>query len=176
MKETQEKVIITLTILTWFLYILSGCASKAAYQMNSLSEPWAKRGNKLVHPDKTVIWVGKAVSYKGRLTQKNKDDSYRAVTPNKMLTQAGIDPATAKILSFSKKWEGDNFIVDIDFPCFSSASGYKAGERMTTRIVVIYRYMGENVTNRMVVGIMGYSDCVLSHTQEFGDLVDSISF
>jgi len=108
-RKTESGALACLIILTCFLYLLSGCASKTAYQISSLDKPW-------------------------------------------------------------------KFIMEMDYYCFSSASGFQAGRKMATKRIVIYRYMGANITNRMGIGILGYSDCVLSHLREFDDLVDSMSF
>ena len=181
--KTRRKALAGLFILTCFLYVLPGCASKAAYHMVSLDKPWVKKGEKLIHPDKTIIRFEKPRYYKGRLTEGRKDDFYRAVTPEKLLSSWGVGDSDPVITKFSKRWEPRHssarlhkLIMEVDYYGFSSASGYKAGGRMATKRVVIYRYMGANITNRMGIGIMGYSDHVLLHSQEFNDLVDSMSF
>jgi len=182
-RKTESGALACLIILTCFLYLLSGCASKTAYQISSLDKPWAKKGDRLVHPDKTIIRFEKPRYYRGRLTGERKDGFYQTVTPEKLLTSWGVDGSNPVIIKFSKKWEPRHssgrlhkFIMEMDYYCFSSASGFQAGRKMATKRIVIYRYMGANITNRMGIGILGYSDCVLSHLREFDDLVDSMSF
>ncbi len=183
MREFQKKVVASLITLTCLLYALSGCVSRSTHRIDSLEKPWVKKGEDLIHPDKTIIRLEKPRSHTGRLTATIKDDFYEAITAAELLASWGIDDRSAVVTRFSKKWEPRHsrgrlhkLTMEIDYYCFSSEMGYRAGGKVTTKRIIIYRYMGANVTNRMGVGIMGYSDCVLAHAQEFIDLVDSMSF
>lgn len=173
----------SLIILACFLSLLPSCTSRFAYRVSSLDKPWVKGGDRLIHPDKTIIRFEKPRYYKGRLTGKRKDDFHQAITPEKLLASWGVNGANPVIIRFSKRWEPrsssgrlNKFIMELDYYCFSSASGFQAGRKITTKRIVIYRYMGANITNRMGIGIIGYSDRVLAHAREFSDLVHSMSF
>jgi len=153
-RKTESGALACLIILTGFLYLLY-----------------------------TIIRFEKPRYYKGRLTGERKDGFYQAVTPEKLLASWGVDGSNPVIIKLSKKWEPRHssgrlhkFIMEMDYYPFSSTSGFQAGRKMATKRIVIYRYMGANITNRMGIGILGYSDCVLSHSREFDDLVDSMSF
>lgn len=183
LNELKRNAVASLAVVACFLYFLTSCASRAAYQMGSLDKPWVKRGYQLIHPDRTVIRFEKPRYYKGRLTGERKDHFYEAVTPEKFLASWGVDGVNPVVIKFSKKWEPQyssgrlqKFIMEMDYYSFSSALGYQAGGKMTMKRIVIYRYMGANITNRMGIGIIGYSDRVLSHLQEFNGLVGSMSF
>ncbi|NIQ37800.1 MAG: hypothetical protein GTN81_04330, partial [Proteobacteria bacterium] len=106
--------------------------------------------------------------YKGRLSGKRKNDFYENVTPERLLGSWGVNGASPAVMKFSKRWEPRNssgrlhkFTMEMDYYAFSSAYGFSAGKKMTTKRVVIYRYMGANITYRMGIGIIGYSDLVL---------------
>lgn len=64
-----------------------------------------EKRSKLVHPDRAVIRLGKASCYKGRLTDKEKDECYQEITPAKVLTRSGVDVADIKIIRFPMKSE-----------------------------------------------------------------------
>ncbi len=183
LKKIWKRALGCFIIVACSLSFLYGCTSKGAYRVGSLDKPWVRRGEKLIHPDRTIIRFEKPRHYKGRLTGKRKDQFYEAVTPEKLLASWGLDASNPAVIKFSKKWEPRNassrvskFVIELEYYSFSSRSGFQAGRKMTTRRIVIYRYMGANITNRMGIGIIGYSDHVLAHAREFNDLVASISF
>ncbi len=182
-RKTESGALACLIVLTCVLCVLSGCTSKTPYQISSLDKPWERKGVRLVHPDKTIIRFEKPRYYRGRLTGERKDAFHEIVTANRLLASWGVDGSNPVIIKFSRRWEPRHssgrlhkFIMEMDYYSFSSASGFQAGRKMTTKRIVIYRYIGANITNRMGIGIMGYSDCVLSHLREFDALVDSMSF
>ncbi|NIN00586.1 MAG: hypothetical protein GTO24_21625 [candidate division Zixibacteria bacterium] len=183
MRRIHSRTVGGLIILTCVLSLLSSCASRFAYRVSSLDKPWVKKEDRLIHPDKTIIRFEQPRYYKGRLTGERKDDFHQAITPEKLLASWGMNGTNPVIIRFSKRWEPrgsygrlNKFVMELDYYSFSSASGFQAGRKMTTKRIVIYRYMGANITNRMGIGIIGYSDRVLAHAREFGDLVHSMSF
>jgi hypothetical protein len=181
-KKSKHPVVFLIS-LACILYLLSGCTHGTSHHMGSLKKPWVKRGERLIHPDNTIIRFEKPRYYKGRLSGKRKNDFYEKVTPEKLLASWGVNGSSPAVMKFSKRWEPRNsggrlhkFTIEMDYYTFSSADAFNAGEKMTTKRVVIYRYMGANITNRMGIGIIGYSDRVLAHLREFDDLVGSMSF
>jgi hypothetical protein len=181
-RDIQNRRVFVLAALACVLYLLSGCASRMPYPMGSLDGLWVKERGKLIHPDKTVIRFEKPRSHRGRLTEKNKEDFYHAVTPSKLLTSWGVNDPGAVILRFSKKWEPwessgnvHRFVMEMDCIVLSSPLGYEPGEKITTKRVILYRYRGANVTERTGIGIMGYTDRVAAHSDAFNDLVTGVS-
>ncbi len=181
-KRSKHPVVFLIS-LACILYLLPGCIHGTSRHMSSLKKPWVKRGERLIHPDNTIIRFEKPRYYKGRLSGKRKNDFYENVTPEKLLASWGVNGASPAVMKFSKRWEPRNsagrlhkFTTEMDYYAFSSAYGFKAGRKMTTKRVVIYRYMGANITYRMGIGIIGYNDRVLAHSREFNDLVGSMSF
>lgn len=181
MRTTRRGATAASIILACTLHLLPGCASRTAQEVSSLPPQWTRKGQTLVHPDTTVIRFEKPRYYRGRLTEKIRDDLYQVVTPKTLLTSWGVDGSSSIIVRFSKKWEPpeasgglEKFIMEMDYTCPSPGSENRGHEKMTMKRVIIYRHMGGDVTNRMGIGIMGYSDRVASHTEEFSRLVDSI--
>jgi hypothetical protein len=171
------------SLLVCVLFLLSACVATKPTKQTTLQESWAKKGEMLVHPDKTVIKFEKPRYYRGKLTEEKKTHFLQFVTPQKLWASWGFSGFSPVPLKFSKRWEPkasngrlQRFSVDFDYYCFAPPSGYKSGKKMTTKRIFIYRYIGADVTNRMGIGIMGYSDCVESHLEEFLELVDSMSF
>lgn len=177
----RKGAIVSSIILACTLHLLPGCAPRTAQDVSSLPPQWTRKGQTLVHPDKTVIRFEKPRYYKGRLTEKRRDNLYQMATPKTLLTSWGLDGSSSIIVRFSKKWEPpeasgglEKFIMEMDYICPSPGSEDRGQEKMTMKRVIIYRHMGGDVTNRMGIGIIGYSDRVASHTDEFSHLVDSI--
>jgi len=152
----------------------------------TLDQPWTRKRNRLVHPDKTIIILGKVKKCKGRLSTETKATAYERVTPNAILRHwYGGDYYFTDRVEFSKRWDSgygclttgshdaEKFIWELAW-INSPGNRYDSGRKVLIRHVGIYVYGGAKTTLHTYALIQGYSDSVQSHEKEFQMVIDQI--